>query len=202
MILGVGSSHDNSVFQRSNILRHPNRYFLDKSAYLLADQGYVISNWVIPPFRARALENSTEGNEAIFNTRLSSARVNVEHAIGLIKARFPQLRTLSMVVGREHENARVVNLITAACTLHNILLDFDDRWTLDREDREALDVQMDLAYEDIRTSRWFQFMTDNEGLIQVDKAQKLAGEYKREALMDYILTHRNEGRRVSRWWRR
>jgi len=92
LIIGMGSSHDASVYQRMGIAQHPTRYFEWKEDYLLGDSAYPLSNHLIHPFTQAVLKQPNTAAEHLFNVRLSSARVNVEHAIGLVKLRFAILQ--------------------------------------------------------------------------------------------------------------
>ena len=86
LTIGSGRSHDAAVFQRFPVVQSPERYFEDQAGYIIGDSAYPLSNWLIKPF---AKEDAPE--KIAFNRLLSSARVNVEHTIGLLKVRFPLL---------------------------------------------------------------------------------------------------------------
>jgi hypothetical protein len=60
-------------------------------------------------------------NQRHFNFLLSSNRVSIERAFGLLKGRFPRLT--SLVVNRVET---VVDIIMACCVLHNVCIQQSD----------------------------------------------------------------------------
>lgn len=59
----------------------------------------------------------------LFNKRLSSARITVEHAFGLLKGRFPALQDLGDVT----DVREVYRYINALMVLHNMCIDHGDK---------------------------------------------------------------------------
>ncbi|KAG2216451.1 hypothetical protein INT45_000064 [Circinella minor] len=115
------------------------RYF-DGEEYLLGDKGYLLYKEIITLYkepRAQHPDNKT------FNFCLSSPRVRVEDAIGVLKGRFQSLRGLCIVIGKgkskKKDQARAVLWFHACVVLHNILLKYQDtdEWfdpTIEEED--------------------------------------------------------------------
>jgi DDE superfamily endonuclease len=89
-----------------------------------------------------------------FNVLLSSARVDVEHTIGLLKVRFPLLQCISMITGYAEDNERVIEMIEAPCTLHNFFLNQHDDLDLTPDEKGSLRVWTDRAYSEIEESVW------------------------------------------------
>ena len=203
LTLGTGSTHDSAVLQRTSLLNHPEWYFQDDSAYIIGDSAYRLSNWVIRPFSRAVLATSEDGSERQFNALLSSARVNVEHTIGLVKLRFPLLRRLSFVLGEEDGNQRAINAVRAMCVLHNYLLDQQDQWELSGVEKQALVRDLDDAYQNIITSSWMDYMTGGDDMVQDRRGLKEAGERKRDYLKHQVLAWRGTGShaRHAFWWR-
>ncbi|KAJ8969612.1 hypothetical protein NQ314_001667 [Rhamnusium bicolor] len=88
--------------------------------HLSGDATYPIRVWLLTPFRDYA--NLTP-KQTICNYRLSSARVKIENAFGLLKQRFRQLQRLEFL--------RVLNtsrFIIACCVLHNLCIMNNDLW--------------------------------------------------------------------------
>lgn len=73
-----------SVFDRTMIAQHPERYFAP-GEFLLADSGYGLKHFCLVPYRH---PYAGEPQNKIFNELLSSARVKIEHANGVLKGRF------------------------------------------------------------------------------------------------------------------
>ena len=90
-----GSMHDarvlrrSTIFQRAengNILTQPtvNVTGHDIGPYLLGDSAYPLSPWLMKPYP----EGTRDPREIAFNKELSSARVKVECAFGVLKSRW------------------------------------------------------------------------------------------------------------------
>ncbi|KAG2220447.1 hypothetical protein INT45_004189 [Circinella minor] len=123
----VGSAHDTRVWNNSDLALNPQRYF-DGEEYLLGDKGYPLCKEIITPYKEPRAQHPD--NKA-FNFCLSSPRVRVEHAIGVLKGRFQSLRGgLRIVIGKgkskKKDQARAVLWFHACVVLHNILLKYQD----------------------------------------------------------------------------
>jgi len=121
-----GSVHDARVLSNSE-LKGQN---VPLPYYLIGDGGYPLRSWLLTPYRGVP----TPG-EKRFNKHLSSKRVTVERAFGRLKARW---RTTQHVVAQDHRAA--VNMIVAACVLHNIaeIADPWEEWIEEDHDADAI----------------------------------------------------------------
>lgn len=94
-----------------------NRYFniinivLDKYI-LLGDSAYPCLTEVMIPYKDNG---HLTRKQKIFNQKLSSCRVIIENAFGILKQRFRQLYHFKL-----RDNPRMVRVIHACCVLHNI----------------------------------------------------------------------------------
>lgn len=120
-----GSMHDARVLRRSAIFRkaeqgeilsaptvHVN-FRHEVGPYLVGDSAYPLSPWLMKPY----LEGTRDRDEIKFNKELSSARVKVECAFGLLKSRW---RVLQKRFDSSIEFA-VKNAIACA-VLHNLCI--------------------------------------------------------------------------------
>ena len=108
--IDTGSTHDSTVLNESDFYNHPEYFFQDSQGYILGDSAYRLTNRVIRPFKAPEIEvqRDPDGTRRHFNESLSTARVKVEHAFGLLKSRYPMVSRLRVVVGDEAGNRRVL----------------------------------------------------------------------------------------------
>ena len=87
--------------------------------YLVGDSAYPLSRWLQKPYP----EGTRDRSEIHFNRQLSSARVKVECAFGILKGRW---RILSSI--EESSIARVSKIILACAVLHNFCILNGDEW--------------------------------------------------------------------------
>ena len=72
------------------------------------------------------LRKDVRSQEA-FNTKLGHLRVTSEDTIGMLKARFPFLRSIPMKITDCRKSVRLVlRVIDGGIILHNLLIDIDD----------------------------------------------------------------------------
>lgn len=137
----VGSAHDMRVFDGSQLANNPEKYFSSED-YLLADSAYTASTTIVPVYRKIG---KLEVEKSKFNVRHSSARVCVEHCIGILKSRFQSLKDLRMPVRDKKDVARINAWIKTCCILNNFLIDINDdsefQYTLDSYITRPLRVQ-------------------------------------------------------------
>ena len=135
-----------------------------------------------------------------FNALLSSARVNVEHAIGLLKIRFPLLQHIRMVVGSEENNELVVSMIIALCVLHNFCLDQRDKLHLEPEQEALLRVWTENAYNQVEQSDWMGAIQEKGDAFNATAIHlQQLGELKRNYLIEVVRNKPKE--RQPFWWR-
>ena len=131
-----GSMHDahvlrhSTIFQRAehgNILTQPTVNVTGHhiGPYLLGDSAYTLSAWLMKPYP----EGTLDPREITFNKELSSARVKVECAFGLLKSRWRiLLKRFDSGIPFAVRNA------VAWAVLHNICIRSGDEWEDKEED--------------------------------------------------------------------
>ena len=120
-----GSVHDSRVYRNTALAKNPNEYFGDKY-YLIGDSAFNNSSSVVAKFKAPRGHCLTQEQER-FNTHVESLRVTSEHSIGMLKARFPWLRCIPMIITDDPESVKVILRVIEVCViLHNLLLDLHD----------------------------------------------------------------------------
>lgn len=120
-----GSAHDNRIFRNSRLYRNPEEFFTDIE-YLLGDSAFECQRFMIPSYK-KAAGLELERNKEKFNQALSKPRVESEHCIGMLKGRFPWMRSIRVkITERRSSKLRILNLIKASMILHNFLIDEAD----------------------------------------------------------------------------
>ena len=125
-----GSMHDARVLRRSSIFRRAeggdiliaptvNINGNEIGPYLVGDSAYPLSPWLMKPYP----EGTRDRAEIKFNKELSSARVKVECAFGLIKSRWRILqKRFDSTIDFAVKNA------IACAVLHNLCIRLGDNW--------------------------------------------------------------------------
>jgi hypothetical protein len=109
-----GSANDARVWCNSPIGRTvaDNGDMIPLNCHLLGDSAYPLHTYLMTPYRDNGHLTAKQKG---YNVKLSSKRVVVEQAIGLLKGRFRRLRYLDVA------SPQMASRMTmAACILHNI----------------------------------------------------------------------------------
>ena len=147
----VGSTHDSVAFNTSSMGRFLAAGLLPEPFWIAADDAYTCSSSVLTPWSGRNLKP----DEDAFNFWLSSSRIHIEQAFGILVQRFGILwRPIEL------HYRRVPQLVLALCKLHNICIDRKVAITtlISRDRHHALratwDLQNDCAIqEELRRRR-------------------------------------------------
>ncbi|KAE8195680.1 hypothetical protein CF328_g4359 [Tilletia controversa] len=128
-----GSVHDSRAWSVSSIQREPASFF-ETGQFLVADSAYTNSDIVVTPYK-KPLANRLPNRR--FNKLLSSIRIDIEHAFGLLKGRWTSLKGLRVRLLNDSQLGVACMWITACVVLHNILIDQRDLWQSDAEQEEG-----------------------------------------------------------------
>lgn len=113
------------MYQSTKLSKHPNQYFGD-NYYLIGDSAFQNSSSVVTTFKAPRGHAITSEQEK-FNTHIGSPRVLSEHTIGLLKGRFPWLRSIPMVITDDKKSVKkILRCIHCCIILHNMLLELHE----------------------------------------------------------------------------
>lgn len=107
-----GSCHDSRVLKNSDIWENGNG--LCGNDHIVGDGGYPLTRWLLTPYRDNGNLTPDQRN---YNHLLSSNRVVIERAFGLLKGRFRRLKYLATA---EIETA--LTIIMACCVIHNVCI--------------------------------------------------------------------------------
>jgi hypothetical protein len=138
-----GSVHDNRVFKNSMLYVNA-AHFFNVQEYLLGDSAFdnmwfMVSAFVCLPGRQMAY------NHEKFNTAMARPRIISEHCIGILKGRFPYLRSIRKIIkkGKKKKSLKAILEIIEVCViLHNFLIDHNsdsvpEEWI---DDDDATDI--------------------------------------------------------------
>ena len=117
-------THESRVWAATQIHQHPIQYFTP-GQYLLGDSAYSPTKYMIPLYKA--LHTLRHSNQK-FNRRLSSIRIDIEHAFGMLKSQWKSLTGLRLILTNHHQYEYACIWITVCMVLHNILLNLNDTW--------------------------------------------------------------------------
>ena len=143
-----GSVHDSRVYSSMHQAIHSDEYFSNDRYCLIGDSAFTNSTTMVAAFKAIRNHPLTPQQEA-FNTILGRARVSSEHTIGMLKARFPILRSIPLkITDKRNSVRRILRLIQTCVILHNLLIDCNDEipelW-FDEFDDDASDIAQQIG---------------------------------------------------------
>jgi len=120
-----GSAHDNRVYRNMDLYQNPENYF-SENEFNLGDSAFANSPFMVSSFKKQTGEEIPEEHER-FNKLLSKVRMRSEHTIGILKGRFPWLRSIRMKITKKKRSLRrILRLLNATIILHNMLLTFKE----------------------------------------------------------------------------
>ena len=132
--------------ETANYLGKKNKYF-SKYEYLLGDSAFSDSSVMVQSFKKARLESQLPRDKELFNTHVAGIRIKSEHCIGILKGRFQILKGMNVWIrDGKKEVKEVVNIFSACCVLHNLLLTYDD--TIPQEWYDELTDQIDFSAAD------------------------------------------------------
>ena len=118
--------HDMRIFRYSGLQSLLDDDHFPDETFLIGDKAYVNQNRLIAPFKDNG-HLSVEDKH--FNRRLSSARILIEHANGLLKNRWRILRDKCPMTRTD----LLPFYVDACCIFHNICLKENDEFPLEIE---------------------------------------------------------------------
>ena len=140
-----GCTHDNRIAGNTQMWKSPQDFFAPNE-YIIGDNAFEVNWFILPAFSCPA--GATMSDEhTLFNKHLSKARVISEHTIGLLKGRFPLLRSIRKTVTEDKKTLKDILLWLDACViLHNFLLEnnmevYEEDWLEDDDESVIDDVQ-------------------------------------------------------------
>ncbi|XP_044760416.1 putative nuclease HARBI1 [Coccinella septempunctata] len=122
-----GSAHDSRVFLNSQFFRNIESYgpsiYFPADKHLLGDSAFPIKPWLMTPYKQN---NNLTREQKYHNQCLSSSRVVIENTFGILKGRFRKLQFINTYCV-----AKAIEIVTAACVIHNFCYLNNDEWEED-----------------------------------------------------------------------
>jgi hypothetical protein len=145
-----GSAHDNRIYKGTAVKQHPNQFF-SPMQYVVGDSAFENDQHMVSAFK-KLPNRQLCRDEELFNTQLAKLRIISEHCIGMLKGRFPWLRSIRLTITEEKKSLRkILQLIDATIILHNMLITFGEseieEW-IDFDDFSDLDEFERAPYEE------------------------------------------------------
>jgi DDE superfamily endonuclease len=120
-----GSAHDNRVFKATTIASNPKDHFAARE-YCIGDSAFENSWYMVSAFKKPKGEAIPKQHEK-FNEKLARLRIISEHCIGILKGRFPWLRSIRMKIKENKKSLRkILQLLEATIVVHNILIEIGE----------------------------------------------------------------------------
>lgn len=134
-----GSVHDNRVYKMSRLFLRADQMF-SPGQYTLADSAYANSNHMVSAYR-RYRGNELTIQQTYFNGLMSRLRIISEHTIGMLKGRFPWLKSIpNLLTEGEQTTDTIMKYMECCMVLHNLLAtplhEFPEEWLQDMDQRE------------------------------------------------------------------
>jgi DDE superfamily endonuclease len=167
----TASTHDSTAFKATSSYQR-RRELMSSNEYVLADKAYQLDKHIITPYKlpiARQLPYKA------FNIAHSKQRIRIEHAFGVLKARWSSLRCLPVRIRDDvqKDHIRVIRWIMACLVLHNFL-------SLRGEGNDWLDEEIEVGDEEGSNNA-----PQSEQSVAPDE-MKLAGENRRTSLREKL----------------
>jgi DDE superfamily endonuclease len=144
-----GSAHDNRIFKNTKIAKRPNDFFAGRE-YCIGDSAFENAWFMVSAFKKPRGEVIPEAHEKFYK-KLASLRIISEHCIGILKGRFPWLRSIRLKVKEKKSLRKILHLFEATVVVHNILIEIGEKekaeW-IDYDEFSDLDDAERAPYEE------------------------------------------------------
>ena len=129
-----GSTHDDRVLTNSWLAKNWREAF-GTSGIALGDCAYAPRDWLVPAFK-KPTGVCMPQEKSGFNSLLARPRVTSEHTIGILKGRFPFLRSIRIRLTSDKKTMqKIQKYVAVTIILHNLLIGWDDdEWELEDDD--------------------------------------------------------------------
>ena len=146
-----GTAHDNRIYKATKLATNPCDYFSPRE-YLIGDSAFENSSTMVSAFK-KPKGTAIAARHEKFNEKMAKLRIISEHTIGVLKGRFPWLRSIRLKITEDKSSLRnILYMIDATIVLHNILVEWGEEerkeWLEEDTDPIDLDDPLNSPYVD------------------------------------------------------
>jgi len=136
-----GTAHDNRIWKATKLATTPESYF-DPMQYSVGDSAFENSWFMVSAFK-KPKDHAIPASHEKFNEKLARMRIISEHCIGMLKGRFPWLRSIRLLITERKASLRqILHVLEATIVLHNMLIELgeeDNEDWINEDDFSAMD---------------------------------------------------------------
>ena len=136
-----GTAHDNRIWKATKLATTPESYF-DTMQYSVGDSAFENSWFMVSAFK-KPKDHAIPASHEKFNEKLARMRIISEHCIGMLKGRFPWLRSIRLLITERKASLRqILHVLEATIVLHNMLIELgeeDNEDWINEDDFSAMD---------------------------------------------------------------
>ena len=120
-----GSAHDSRVFKASMVAMNPEEYFQPRE-YCLGDSAFENDWFMVAAFK-KPKDLAIPASHEKFNTKMARLRIITEHCIGMLKGRFPWLRSIRLKITEDRKSLlKILYHLEASVVVHNMLIELGE----------------------------------------------------------------------------
>ena len=105
-----GSAHDNRIWRNCKVNVKKDEHFSERE-YLLGDSAFSASPVMVQSFKKTPGQQPLSKEQEFFNRKLASPHFLSEYCIGILKNRFPVLKTINIRIGGGEQLKEVMDLV-------------------------------------------------------------------------------------------
>jgi hypothetical protein len=139
----AGCAHDDRILSNSRLCLKADEMFSEME-YIIGDCAFASRWWMVPCYK-KPPGGTLLCPKEILNKTIAKPRVTSEHTIGMLKGRFPFLRSIRFRLTEDTQSMkRVIRFITVSVILHNLLIGYGDEYEINDDDVSLVDAENEL----------------------------------------------------------
>ena len=97
-----GSVHNNRIWKATKLFKESTLYFQNRE-YCIGDSAFENGKFMVSAFK-KPKDRAIPAHHVKFNEKLAAMRIISEHCIGMLKGRFPWLRSIRLTITENKES--------------------------------------------------------------------------------------------------